>query len=69
MTLFVSAEEHLSTIVINPLLLQVLVCGAELYTSNTALMPVAYYERKASLQQVMTPALCTWLWLQVATAS
>lgn len=51
------------------MLLQVLVCGAELYTSNTALMPVAYYEKKASLQQVMTPVtcllLCTLLWLQV----
>ena len=34
--------------------LQVLVCGAELFTSNAALMPVAYYEKKASLQQVLT---------------
>ena len=31
---------------------QVLVCGAELYTSNAALMPVAFYEKKISLQQV-----------------
>ena len=41
--------------------LQVLVCGAELFTSNAALMPVAYYEKKASLQQVKTlqqPLLC-----------
>lgn len=35
--------------------LQVLVCGAELFTSNTALMPVAYYEKKATLQQVKSP--------------
>ncbi len=35
------------------LLVQVLVCGAELYTSNTALMPVAYYEKKASVYQVL----------------
>ncbi len=56
MMLPVSAYGQSSTIAINPLLLQVLVCGAELYTSNTALMPVAYYEKKASLQQVMTPA-------------
>lgn len=33
--------------------MQVLVCGAELYTSNAALMPVAFYEKKASLQQVI----------------
>ncbi len=52
----VSAQRQLSTVAINLLLLQVLVCGAELYTSNTALMPVAYYEKKASLQQVTTPA-------------
>lgn len=52
----VSAEGQLSTIATDPLVLQVLVCGAELYTSNTALMPVAYYEKKASLQQVMAPA-------------
>ena len=32
---------------------QVLVCGAELFTSNAALMPVAYYEKKATLQQVL----------------
>ena len=33
-------------------LLQVLVCGAELYTSNAALMPAAFYEKKISVQQV-----------------
>lgn len=34
-------------------LVMVLVCGAELYTSNTALMPVAYYEKKATMQQLL----------------
>ena len=38
---------------------QVLVCGAELYTSNSALMPVAYYEKKATLKQVMFHIKCT----------
>ena len=38
---------------------QVLICGAELFTSNAALMPVAYYEKKASLVQVSSPAPLT----------
>ena len=37
-----------------PLLLplQVLVCGAELYTGNTALIPAAVYEKKADMVQL-----------------
>ena len=54
---------------INPLLLQVLVCGAELYTSNTALMPVAYYEKKATLQQVMTPACYLSVFMRLPLAA
>ena len=47
--------------------MQVLVCGAELYTSNTALMPVAYYEKKATLQQVcIVSAACCFSAFAVA---
>ena len=33
--------------------MQVLVCGAELFTSNAAMLPVAVYEGKATLAQLM----------------
>ena len=33
-------------------LLMILVCGAELFTGNTALLPVAVYEGKATLKQL-----------------
>ena len=32
---------------------QVLVCGAELFTSNAAMLPAAVYERRATLSQLL----------------
>ena len=36
-------------------------CGAELYTGNTCLMAVAFYEKKATVQQLLRNWIWSWL--------
>lgn len=40
---------------------QVLVCGAELYTGNTCMLPAAVYEKKATMQQLAKSWIWSWL--------